>query len=81
MRFCGLPKSAAPEPPPNEVAPVESSEKPIDVTTTAATTGGTKRRQYRAVRPSTPSSRPPTMTAPTATLYPCVEAMEHITVT
>ncbi len=38
-RFCGDPKSAAPEPPPNEAAPTPKSEKPMDVTTTAATMG------------------------------------------
>ncbi len=67
-RFCGEPKSAAPLPPPNEDAPTPSSEKPMDVTTTAATMGEMMRRQYFANRPNTPSMRPPTMMAPMATL-------------
>ena len=65
VRFCQLPKSLAPEPPPKDVAPTLSSEKPIEVTTIADTIGGTKRRQKRAVKPNTSSSRPPTITAPT----------------
>ena len=65
VRFCQEPKSLAPLPPPKLVAPTLSSEKPIDVTTMAETMGGTNRRQYLAVKPSTSSSRPPTITAPT----------------
>ncbi len=65
VRFCQLPKSGAPDPPPKLSAPTESSENPIDVTTTADTTGGTNRAQYWAVRPKATSSRPPTSTAPT----------------
>ena len=80
-RFCGDPKSAAPEPPPNEEAPTPKSEKPMDVTTTAATMGDMMRRQYFANRPSTPSMMPPTMMAPMATLYPYVAAMPTSTVT
>ena len=45
VRFCQLPKSSAPEPPPKLSAPTVSSEKPIDVTTMAETIGGTNRRQ------------------------------------
>ena len=67
-RLCGEPKSAAPEPPPNEVAPTLSSENPMDVTTTAATMGEMMRRQYFANKPSTPSKMPPTMMAPMAAL-------------
>ena len=65
VRFCQLPKSSAPAPPPKLSAPTDNNENPIEVTTIAETMGGTKRCQYLAVRPSTTSSRPPTMTAPT----------------
>ena len=63
-RFSGEAKSGAPEPPANVSAPVESSEKPIEVTTTAETIGPMKRRQYFASRPSTNKMRPPAMTDP-----------------
>ena len=66
MRFVALPKSSAPEPPPKEAAPTPSSENPIEVTTTAATMGVMIRRHQRANKPSSPSMRPPTMTAPTS---------------
>ena len=66
--FLGEPKSGAPLPPPNDAAPTLSSEKPMAVTTTAATIGEMMRRQYLANRPSTPSMTPPTMTAPMAAL-------------
>ena len=69
-RLRGLPKSAAPLPPPNDVAPTESNEKPMEVTTTAATMGVMSLRQYRANRPSTPSMQPPTMMAPMAAPMP-----------
>lgn len=68
--FCGEPKSGEPEPPPNDAAPTESSEKPMDVTTTAATIGEMSQRQYFANRPSTPSIKPPTIMAPIAALKP-----------
>ncbi len=64
VRFCQLPKSLAPSPPPKLVAPTDNSEKPIDVTTMAETIGGTNRRQYLDVRPNATSSRPPSTTAP-----------------
>ena len=76
-----LPKSAAPLPPPNDVAPTESSEKPMDVTTTAATIGVMIRRQYCANRPSTPSMQPPTMMAPAAAPMPYAATTPVITVT
>ena len=38
--------------------------KPMVVTTQAETMGLTKRRQYFAVRPRSPSMQPPTITAP-----------------
>ena len=79
--FCGEPKSGEPEPPPNDAAPTESSEKPMDVTTTAATMGEMSQRQYFANRPSTPSIRPPTIMAPIAALKPYVAATPHSTVT
>ena len=64
-RFSGEAKSGAPVPPANDAAPTESSEKPIEVTTTPDTIGLMKRRQYVANRPSMPSQTPPAITAPT----------------
>ena len=55
--------------------PTPKSENPIEVTTTAATMGVMMRRHQRANRPSTPSMRPPTMTAPRAPQQPWVAAM------
>ena len=54
-----LPKSAAPSPPAKELAPTGSSEKPMP-----ATTCGISFIQYLAKSPSSPSSTPPTITAP-----------------
>ena len=51
------------------------------VTTTAATIGVMMRRQYCANRPRTPSSTPPTMTAPMSAPYPWVAATVQATVT
>ena len=48
----------------NDKMPVESRLKPMVVTTQAETMGLTKRRQYFAVRPRSPSMQPPTITAP-----------------
>ena len=62
--FCQLPKSAAPSPPPKDFAPTASSEKPIEVTTTADTIGGIIRRHHVAVRPRATSNSPPIMIAP-----------------
>ena len=62
----GVIVTPAPEPPPKEAAPTPSSENPIEVTTTAATMGVMIRRHQRANKPSSPSMRPPTMTAPTS---------------
>lgn len=59
-----LPKSAAPSPPAKELAPTGSSENPMAVTTVAATTCGISFIQYLAKSPSSPSSTPPTITAP-----------------
>ena len=39
IQLCMAPKSAAPCPPANELAPIGNNEKPIAVTTVAATTG------------------------------------------
>ena len=64
-RLVQEPKSAAEvSPPPKEVAPTPSREKPMAVTTDAATMGLISQRQYLASRPRTPSIRPPAMTAP-----------------
>ena len=63
-RLYQAPKSSAPLPPPKDEAPTLSSEKPMAVTTDAATMGVTMRHQYLASRPKTPSMQPPTMTAP-----------------
>ena len=64
-RFFQEPKSGEPEPPPNDVAPTERRENPIEVTTLAATIGDTIFLQYLAKSPKVPSTRPPTSIAPT----------------
>ena len=53
-----------------------NSEKPIAVTTVAATTWGTSFIQYLANRPSSPSTNPPIITAPISTPMPCVVAIK-----
>ena len=68
IQFVAEPNSLLPLPPPNEDAPTESSEKPIAVTTLAATIGVIILVQYFAKRPSTPSTIPPIKTAPTIEL-------------
>lgn len=70
-----LPKSGAPWPPANELAPIGSREKPMAVTTVAATTCGMSFNQYTAKSPKTPSTKPPTMTAPMREPMPCDAAM------
>ena len=70
-----LPKSGAPIPPANELAPMGRSEKPIAVTTVAETTCGMSLIQYLTKSPSSPSTRPPTMTAPISVPIPYVPAM------
>ena len=80
-KLTGDPKSGASVPPPKEAAPTPKSEKPMAVTTTAATIGVMMRRQYCANRPRTPSSTPPTMTAPMSAPYPWVAATVQATVT
>ena len=66
------PKFSLPLPPPNEEAPTERSEKPIDVTTLADTIGVISLSQYLANNPRIPSIIPPTSTAPAMALYPYV---------
>ena len=68
IQFSTDPKFSLPLPPPKEAAPTESSEKPIAVTTLAATTGVISFVQYFANSQSTPSMIPPTNTAPTIAL-------------
>ena len=70
-----LPKSAAPTPPAKLFAPIGRSEKPIAVTTVAATTGGMRLVHLPGNSPSIPSTRPPMMTAPTRVPMPCVVAI------
>ena len=64
VMFCPLPKSLAPSPPPKDLAPTESREKPMEVTTTAETMGEMALRHQVAVSPRRTSNRPPTRTAP-----------------
>ena len=46
IQFLAEPKFSVPEPPPNDEAPTERSEKPIAVTTLAATIGAISLIQY-----------------------------------
>lgn len=64
IQFLAEPKSAEPTPPAKEFAPTGSSEKPIAVTTVAATIGEMILIQYFANSPRMPSTRPPTITQP-----------------
>ena len=64
IQLCAAPKSAAPCPPAKLLAPIGSNEKPIAVTTVAATIGEMILIQYFAKRPRIPSTMPPMMTAP-----------------
>ena len=64
VQFCQEPKDSLPTPPAKELAPTLSREKPMAVTTQAATMGEMIFRQYLAQQPSRPSRMPPTMTAP-----------------
>lgn len=64
IQFSAEPKSALPLPPPKEVAPTVSSEKPIAVTTLADTIGAMTLIQNFAKSPSMPSTMPPMSTAP-----------------
>ena len=75
IQFSAEPKSEAPCPPAKLLAPMGSSDTPMAVTTVAATTGEMSFIQYLAHRPSTPSIRPPTITAPMSEPIPCVVAM------
>ena len=70
IQFVAEPKFSLPLPPPKELAPTERREKPMEVTTLAATIGDISLIQYFAKRPRTPSTIPPTRTAPTMALYP-----------
>ena len=70
-----LPKSDAPIPPANELAPIGKREKPIAVTTVADTTCGMSLIQYLTKSPSNPSTRPPIITAPISVPIPYVPAM------
>ena len=70
IQFVAEPKFSLPLPPPKELAPTERREKPMEVTTLAATIGDISLIQYFAKRPRTPSTIPPTRTAPTMVLYP-----------
>ena len=70
IQFCTEPKFSLPLPPPNEAEPTDSREKPIAVTTLAATIGEIHFSQYFANNPSVPSKIPPTKTAPTIVSYP-----------
>lgn len=63
-RFCHEPSGYADEEP-NDETPTFKMLKPIETTTQAEMMGEMILRQYLAVRPSTPSKRPPTMIAPT----------------
>ena len=58
------PKVSLPLPPPNDEAPTDKSEKPMAVTTLAATTGVISLIQYFAKSQRVPSMIPPTKTAP-----------------
>ena len=60
-QFSQAPKFLLPLPPPKELAPTDNNEKPMDVTTLAATIGAT----ILANNPKTPSTIPPINTAPT----------------
>ena len=64
IQLVAEPKASLPLPPPKEAAPTERSEKPIEVTTLAATIGVISFIQYLANSPSVPSIRPPINTAP-----------------
>ena len=64
-QFSQAPKFLLPLPPPKELAPTDNNEKPMDVTTLAATIGATILIQYLANNPKTPSTIPPINTAPT----------------
>ena len=68
------PKSST-YPPPKDRAAVLSRDRPMPVTTTAETTGAMIFRQYRAVRPRSPSKTPPTSTVPTTVPYPYLAAI------
>ena len=70
IQFVAEPKFSLPLPPPKELAPTERREKPMEVTTLAATIGDISLIQYFAKRPRIPSTIPPTRTAPTMALYP-----------
>ena len=74
-QLVALPKSAAPCPPAKLLAPMGRREKPMAVTTVAATTWGMSRVQYLGNNPRQPSTRPPTMTAPTSVPIPWVVAI------
>jgi len=63
IKFSLEPKSSL-YPPPKERAPTVKREKPMAVTTVAATMGVMILFQYFAKSPKTPSKQPPTMTAP-----------------
>ena len=54
---------------------MESSDRPIPVTTTAETIGAMIRRQYLTVRPSRPSNRPQASTVPVTAPYPYFAAI------
>ena len=77
IQFFAEPKSAAPAPPPKEDAPTDNNEKPIAVTTVAATIGEIILIQYFARRPSKPSTIPPTKTAPIRVAYPYCAPTTH----
>lgn len=64
IQFWTEPKSALPLPPPKEVAPTVSREKPMAVTTLAETIGAMRDSQNFANSPKTPSMIPPINTAP-----------------
>ena len=76
IQFLVDPKSGEPKPPAKELAPTESSEKPMAVTTVAATMGDIIFIQYFAKSPSRPSTIPPTITAPISTPMPWLTPME-----
>ena len=69
IRFCEEPKSSV-YPPPKDLAPTVKREKPIAVTTVAATIGEIILLQYFASRPKVPSKMPPIRTAPITVGYP-----------
>ena len=70
IQFLAEPKSALPLPPPKDSAPTLNKEKPMAVTTLAATIGEISFSQYLANKPKNPSTRPPIKTAPIIAPYP-----------